>query len=83
MMGMQTMNAHDIRWSVLVGEMEGEHGGEDEEGQESGEYNLETFRLVVVEGKHPDGTSHSTNMPRWNISDGDLADLAEYLKTLP
>jgi len=37
-----------------------------------------------VEGKHPDGaTSLSTNMPRWNISDEDLADLIAYLKILP
>jgi len=63
--------------------MEGEHGGGSEEGQESGEYNLETFRLAIVEGKLPDGMSLSTNMPRWSISDEDLADLAEYLKTLP
>lgn len=84
MMGMQTMNAPDIRWEVLAGEVKGEHGGESEEGHGSGEYNLETFRLAVVEGKHPDGaTSLSTNMPRWKISDDDLADLIAYLKTLP
>jgi cytochrome c553 len=46
-------------------------------------YNLETFRLAVVKGQHPDGTSLSANMPRWNVSDEDLADLAEYLKTRP
>lgn len=84
MMGMRTMNAPDIRWEVLAGEVKGEHGGESEEGHGSGEYNLETFRLAVVEGKHPDGaTSLSTNMPRWIISNDDLADLIAYLKTLP
>lgn len=62
MMGMQTMNAPDIRGAA---------------------YNLETFRLEVVKGQHADGTSLSTNMPRWKVSDEDLADLAEYLKTLP
>ncbi len=51
-------------------------------GQRDG-YDLETFRLAVVEGKHPDGTPLSLNMPRWNISAEDLADLAENLKTLP
>jgi len=84
MMGMQTMNAPDIRWEVLVGEVENEHGGESEEGHGSDVYNLETFRLAVVEGKHPDGTtSLSTNMPHWKISNDDLADLIAYLKTLP
>lgn len=86
-MHMQTMNAPDIRWSVLAGEMEGEHGGESEaeggHGEMEAGYDLETFGLAVVEGKHPDGTPLSANMPRWNIGDEDLADLAEYLKTLP
>ncbi len=82
MMGMQTMNATDIRWAVLTGEIEGEHGGEDEVSHGSGAYNLETFRLEVVKGQHADGTSLSTNMPRWRLSDEDLAGVAEYLKTL-
>jgi mono/diheme cytochrome c family protein len=87
MMGMQTMNAPDIRWSVLSGEMEGEHGGETEteggHGDGDSGYDFDTFRLAVVEGKHPDSTSLSSNMPRWNIGDEDLADLVDYLKTLP
>lgn len=84
MTGMLTMNAPDIRWSVLAGESKGEHGGESEAGHGSGEYNLEAFRLAVVEGKHPDGdTPLSTNMPRWKISNDDLTDLIAYLKTLP
>jgi mono/diheme cytochrome c family protein len=87
MMGMQTMNAPDIRWSVLTGEMEGEQGGETEpEGGHAGMnagYDFETFRLAVVEGKHPDGASLSQDMPRWNIGDDDLTDLIDYLKTLP
>jgi cytochrome c553 len=83
MMGMQTMYAPDIRWVVLAGEMEGEHGGESEAVHGSAAYNLETFRLAVVEGKHPGGTPLSANMPRWRLSDEDLAELAEYLKTRP
>jgi mono/diheme cytochrome c family protein len=86
MTGMQTMDAPDIRWSVLAGGMAGEHDGETEAGghEETGDgYDLGTFRLAVVEGRHPDGALLSSNMPRWNISDEDLADLAEYLETLP
>lgn len=74
----QTMDAPDIRWSVLAAGMAGEHEGETGDG-----YNLETFRLAVVEGRHPDGAELDANMPRWNMSADDLADLAEYLKTLP
>jgi len=86
-MHMQTMDAPDIRWEVLNGELESEHGGETEgeagHAEAHTSYDIETFHLAVVEGKHPDGASLSTNMPRWNVSDEDLADLAEYLKTLP
>jgi len=82
MMGMQVMDAPDIRWETLVGELEGEHGDE-EEGHGNGEYDLDTFRLAVEEGKHPDGDPLSTDMPRWEMTDEDLFDLAEFLMTLP
>jgi hypothetical protein len=48
-----------------------------------GEFDADKFRLAVVEGKDPDGTQLNTDMPRWNISSEDLADLIDYLKTLP
>ena len=47
------------------------------------EYNAEKFRLAVVKGQDPDGTQLNSNMPRWNISNADLADLIAFLKTLP
>jgi cytochrome c553 len=47
------------------------------------EFDTEKFRLAVVEGKDPDGTQLSTDMPRWNIGNEDLADLIAFLKTLP
>ena len=81
MMGMQVMDAPDIRWDSLASEEEEGHGDE-EEGHGGGEYDLELFRLAVVEGKHPDGDPLSEDMPRWNIGNEDLEDLAEYLMTL-
>ena len=78
-MHMTTMDAPDIRYVALSGE-EGEHG--EGGGEEHGEYDLETFRLAVVEGKHPNGDSLSTDMPRWQISDADLADLLAFLKEI-
>ena len=48
-----------------------------------GEFDPEKFRLAVVKGKDPDGTQLKPDMPRWNISNDDLADLIDYLKTLP
>jgi cytochrome c oxidase subunit 2 len=48
-----------------------------------GEFDAENFRLAVVNGEDPDGTQLNSDMPRWNISDNDLADLIVFLKTLP
>ena len=41
----------------------------------TGEYDLETFKKAVIAGQHPDGDSLDINMPRWIMSDADLADL--------
>src|SRR3990170_2443810 len=80
-MHMQVMEAPDIRWATLSAAMEAGHAGEaqpeDEHGEGMARYNLEAFRLAVVDGQHPDGTELSRNMPRWNLSDGDLADLVQ------
>jgi putative membrane protein len=82
---MQVMDSPDIRWSALAGEIEGEHDEEaenrDEHAETHTDYSLEDFRMAVVEGKHPNGESLNSEMPRWNISDGDLGDLAEFLKS--
>ena len=48
-----------------------------------GEFDAEKFRLAVVNGEDPDGTQLNSDMPRWNMSDDDLADLIVFLKTLP
>ncbi len=47
------------------------------------EFDPENFRLAVTEGKDPDGTQLNSDMPHWNIANDDLADLIDYLKTLP
>ena len=47
------------------------------------EFDVEKFRLAVVKGQDPDGTQLKPDMPRWNISNDDLADLIAFLKTLP
>jgi hypothetical protein len=60
----------------------GEDHGEAEHEDEHADYDLEDFRLAVIEGKHPDGETFSRDMPRWRMSDEDLADLFAYLKAL-
>ncbi len=79
-MHMQIIDAPDIRYETLASEEEHEEEGE---GHSEEGYDLETFRMAVVEGQHPNGDPLDRNMPRWNLSDEDLADLFEYLKTLP
>ena len=77
-MHMAVMDAPDIRYVALNSEEElKEHGGE------HGEYSLEDFKRAVVFGEHPDGEALSTEMPRWQIGDQDLADLFAFLKSLP
>lgn len=74
-MHMAVMDAPDIRYVELAGEME-EHGGEE------GEYNLATFKKAVVDGEHPDGDTLDRDMPRWKMSENDLADLFAFLQSL-
>jgi len=48
-----------------------------------GEFDADKFKAAVLEGKDPDGSELSNDMPRWKMSDEDIADLIDYLKTLP
>ncbi len=84
-MMMQVMDAPDIRWLTLTGEVEGgqqaEQKHEDEHAEVHAEYDLESFRLAVVDGQHPNGEKLSNDMPRWNIRDDDLADVAAFLSS--
>lgn len=75
-MHMLVMDAPDIRWSALAA------GAHEEEDGHEGEYDLATFRLAVVDGRHPDGEPLSDLMPRWQLSEKDLSDLAAYLQSL-
>jgi hypothetical protein len=84
-MHMDVMDAPDIRWSALSGEADPEvaHEDADEHAEEHASYDIETFQLAVAEGQHPNGELLDRDMPRWNMSEEDLADLADYLRSLP
>ena len=79
-MHMDVMDAPDIRFAALSNEAD--ELGDDEHGDEHGEYDLEAFRRAVVDGKHPDGDELNRDMPRWRMDDKDLADLFIFLETL-
>lgn len=81
-MHMQVMYAPDIRYEAFNTEKDELKGKEGMEHTRD-EYTLEAFRQAVVEGKHPNGEALGRDMPRWEISDKELAALFEYLKTLP
>ena len=78
-MHMTPMDAPDIRYAALINEDEEHPEHEDEHSA----YNLEAFRMAVIEGKHPGGEPLSRLMPRWDLSEQDLEDLFEFLKTIP
>lgn len=88
----ETMNAPNIRWDALAGHgvenddhgaADDDHAAEDNDrGQEGEGYSMETFRMAVVDGEHPHGTPLSEEMPRSQMSDADLRDLAAYLQSL-
>lgn len=73
---MDRVEAPDIRWSSLAAS--DEHRGEQHQG-----YDLDAFASAVRNGLHEDGEPLSGDMPRWQLSDDDLRDLARYLQTLP
>jgi cytochrome c oxidase subunit 2 len=84
-MMMQEMNAPDIRWKVLTGEMKGKGQTEEDyehQKEEHKGYDFEMFKKGVIDGKHPDGDDMKPGMPRWKMSDEDLRDLMSYLKSL-
>lgn len=84
-MHMQVMDAPNITYAALNGEVEAHNGEEGHNDEHSSEiaYSLEDFRRAVIYGKHPDGEPLDRDMPRWQMSDEDLADLFEFLKILP
>lgn len=74
-MHMSAMTAPDIRYAALsaMPEMRGRQRP----------YDLDDFRNTVEQGRHPDGEEGKAEMPRWQMSDSDLADLFAFLKALP
>jgi mono/diheme cytochrome c family protein len=80
-MHMETMDAPDIRWSALSGEHHEEKTDTGEQHKHMA-YNFVAFKNSVERGKHPDGDELKKDMPRWKMSDEDLRDLMDYLKSL-
>lgn len=79
-----TMIAPDIRYSSLqTRKRELVEAGSLHLAKENMEYTIEDLRLAVTHGQRHDGSELNRYMPRWEINDGDLADVLDYLKSLP
>jgi len=74
MMGTHTPG--DIRYPALVSGKHHEGEGEEEP------YTDEAIAKAVRFGVEPSGETLDRTMPRWKISDQDMGDLLEFLKTL-
>lgn len=74
-MMMWTFEAPDVRYSTLTTEGHGEH--EDEP-----PYTDELIKRAITRGLGPEGNRLDPPMPVWQMSDEDLDDLIEFLKTL-
>lgn len=68
-----------ITYHDLTEEKHEAQGGEEEEHPP---YTDETIKKAITDGIEPDGEELDPCMPKWKISDEDLNDVIEYLKTL-
>ncbi len=79
-MMMRIIQVPDIRYDTLTSD---EHGGHEEEGEEGHPpYTEETIKRAITEGVNPDGEPFDWPMPRWSMSDADLNDMVDFLKSL-
>jgi mono/diheme cytochrome c family protein len=81
-MMMSYFDTPNITWHVLTQE-EGhsEETGEDEH-EEHPPYTEETLKSAITRGINPAGEPLDDEMPRWRMSEQDLDDLVEFIKTL-
>ena len=76
-MHMTVMDAPAINYDALIEMKKEDSGGNPTD------YSLDDLRGTVVEGHDTTGDQLDQNMPRWQMSDQDLADLLDFLKSLP
>lgn len=82
-MMMGTFDAPDIRYRTLTSPEHGEEGKEaSSHDMEHPPYTDETIKQAITKGIDPAGHPLKSFMPRWRISDQDLDDLIDFLKTL-
>lgn len=68
---MSYIEVPDITWHELTGPHESHQP-----------YTEETIKQAIIDGVEPNGEELDFFMPRWQMTDEDLDDLVEYIKTL-
>ena len=76
---LRSFDAPDIRYATLTAD----GVGHDEEAGAHPPYTDETIKRAITQGVNPAGEPLEGVMPRWMMSDEDLDDLLDYLKSLP
>ncbi|MFH1647915.1 MAG: cytochrome c [Chloroflexota bacterium] len=79
-MMMWSFETPDITWDALTGAEHEEPGGEAHE--EHPPYTEDTLKRAITRGLDPAREPLDDNMPRWRMSEEDLNDLVEFIKTL-
>jgi hypothetical protein len=81
-MMMWNFNVPDIRWEHLTEEEHHEEQDIEEEHEEHPPYTEETLKLAITKGLNPAGEPLDKEMPRWYMTEPDLDDLVDFIKTL-
>lgn len=79
---MSSLDVPDITWGKLTGEVYHEEEPDEDEHEEHPPYTEETLKIAITEGNDPAGEPLDNEMPRWRMSEQDLNDLVEFIKTL-
>lgn len=81
-MMMWSFKSPDITWENLTEEKNHKEQASEEEHEEHPPYTEETLKRAITKGIDPAGESLDDIMPRWRMSEADLNDLVEFMKTL-
>lgn len=81
-MMMWSFDTPDITWDNLTEEKHHEEEGDEQEQEEHPPYTEETLKRAITGGINPAGDPLDSEMPRWRMSEQDLDDLVEFIKTL-
>ena len=81
-MMMSYFDAPDITWDKLTQEEVHEEEPGEEEHEEHPPYTEVTLKRAITRGINPADESLDDLMPRWRMSERDLDDLVDFMKTL-